>query len=117
MAPAEDGRWVSPLGSPPPPPIPAPLPARLSVPFLWAAARTLFDGRLAALAAALFALSFLNIYIQVTANAEVFMLLPLTASLWAFALGARSGSLPAVLAAGVLTSLAVFTRQSALWTL
>jgi 4-amino-4-deoxy-L-arabinose transferase-like glycosyltransferase len=95
----------------------AALAAGLSVPFVWAAARTLLDSRLAALAATLFALSFLNIYIQVTANAEVFMLLPLTAGLWAFALGARSQSPWPFLAAGVLTSLAVFTRQSALWAL
>jgi len=93
----------------------AALAAGLSVAFVWATARTLFDRHLATLAAALFALSFLNIYIQVTANAEGFMLLPLTAGLWAFALGARSGSLWWFLAAGVLTSLAMFTRQSALW--
>jgi len=55
------------------------------------------------------------VYLQVTANAEVFMLLPLTAGLWAFAVGARSGGLRWFLAAGALTSLAVFTRQSALW--
>src|SRR3990172_2587456 len=65
----------------------------------------------------LLALPFLNIYIQVTANAEVFMLLPLTAGLWTFALGARSQSPWPFLAAGALTSLAVFTRQSALWAL
>ena len=57
------------------------LAAGLSVPFVWATARTLFGRREAVLAAALFSLSFLNIYIQVTANAEVFMLLPLTAGL------------------------------------
>jgi len=95
----------------------AALAAGLSVPFLWATARTLFGRREATLAAALFALSFLNIYIQVAANAEVFMLLPLTAGLWAFALGARSHSPWAFLAAGALTSLAIFTRQSALWAL
>jgi len=93
------------------------LAAGLSVPFVWATARTLFGRREAVLAAALFSLSFLNIYIQVTANAEVFMLLPLTAGLWAFALGARSQSAWPFLAAGALTSLAVFTRQSALWAL
>src|SRR3990170_1736385 len=79
----------------------AALAAGLSVPFVWATARALFDRRLAALAAALFALSFLNIYIQVTANAEIFMLLPLTAGLWTFALGARSQSPWPFLAAGV----------------
>jgi 4-amino-4-deoxy-L-arabinose transferase-like glycosyltransferase len=89
--------------------------AGLSVPFVWAAARTLFGPREAALAAGLFALSFANVYLQVTANAEVFMLLPLTAGLWAFAVGARGGGLWWFLAAGALTSLAMFTRQSALW--
>lgn len=89
--------------------------AGLSVPFVWATARTLFGRREAALAAGLFALSFANVYLQVTANAEVFMLLPLTAGLWAFAVGARGGGLWWFLAAGALTSLAVFTRQSALW--
>jgi 4-amino-4-deoxy-L-arabinose transferase-like glycosyltransferase len=89
--------------------------AGLSVPFVWAAARTLFSRREAALAAGLFALSFGNIYLQVTANAEVFMLLPLTAGLWAFAVGGRGGGLWWFLAAGALTSLAVFTRQSAVW--
>jgi len=93
----------------------AALAAGLSVPFIWGAARTLFGRREAALAAALFALSFANVYLQVTANAEVFMLLPVTAGLWAFAMGARRGGLAWFLAAGALTSLAVFTRQSALW--
>jgi len=95
----------------------AALAAALSVLFVWATARSLLDRRLAALAAALFALSFLNIYIQVTANAEVFMLPPLTAGLWTFTIGARGGRVWWFLAAGALTSLAIFTRQSALWTL
>jgi 4-amino-4-deoxy-L-arabinose transferase-like glycosyltransferase len=89
--------------------------AGLSVPFVWATTRALFGRREAALAAGLFALSFANVYLQVTANAEVFMLLPLTAGLWAFVMGARGGSLWWFLAAGALTSLAVLTRQSALW--
>src|SRR3990172_11260030 len=88
--------------------------AGLSVLFAWATARTLFDRHVAALAAALFALSFLNIYIQVAANSEVFMLLPVSAGLCAFALGARSGSLPAFFAAGALTSLPLFTPHSPL---
>jgi 4-amino-4-deoxy-L-arabinose transferase-like glycosyltransferase len=89
--------------------------AALSVPFVWATTRTLFGSREAALAAGVYALSFANVYLQVTANAEVFMLLPLTAGLWAFASGARSGNLLWYLGAGVLTALAVFTRQSAMW--
>ncbi len=91
------------------------LAAGLTVPFVWATARALFGPREAMLAAALFALSFVNIYIQVAANAEVFMLLPLTAGLWAFSMGARGGRLIWLLASGVLTALAVFTKQSALW--
>jgi len=92
------------------------LAAGISVPFVWATARTLFGRREATLAAALFALSFLNLYIQVTANAEVFMLPPLTAGLWLFAMGARGGGVWWFIGAGAMTSLAVFTRQSAVWT-
>ena len=91
------------------------LAAGLSVPFVWATARALFGRREAVLAAAIFSLSFANVYLQVTANAEVFMLPPLTAGLLAFALGAKGGRLWWFLAAGILTALAVFTRQSALW--
>lgn len=92
--------------------------AGLSVPFVWATARTILGKREAAFAAVLFALSFANVYLQVTANAEVFMLLPLTAGLWAFATGTRAarGRLWWFVLAGALTSLAVFTRQSAAWT-
>jgi 4-amino-4-deoxy-L-arabinose transferase-like glycosyltransferase len=91
------------------------LAAGATVPFVWATGRTLFGQREGMVAAALFALSFVNIYLQVTANAEVFMLLPLTAGLWAFSMGARGGRLVWYVAAGILTALAVFTKQSALW--
>jgi 4-amino-4-deoxy-L-arabinose transferase-like glycosyltransferase len=89
--------------------------AGLSVPFVWATANTLFGRRVAALAATLFAFSFANIYLQVNANAEAFMLLPMSAGLWAFARGVCRGEAGWFVAAGVLTSLAVFTRQSAVW--
>jgi 4-amino-4-deoxy-L-arabinose transferase-like glycosyltransferase len=89
--------------------------AGATVPCVWGAARALFGPREALAAAAIFSLSFLNNYLQVTANAEVFMLLPLTAGFWAFAVGARGGNLFAFVLAGALTSLAVFTRQSAIW--
>jgi 4-amino-4-deoxy-L-arabinose transferase-like glycosyltransferase len=90
--------------------------AALSVPFVWAATRKLFGRKEAALAAVLFSLSFSNLYLQVTANAEVFMLLPLTAGFWAFVMGTTSSRVWWYLASGVLTSLAVFTRQSAVLT-
>jgi 4-amino-4-deoxy-L-arabinose transferase-like glycosyltransferase len=95
------------------PRIAAALAAGLSIPFLWAAVRKLFDRHKAALAAILFALSFANVYLQVTANAEVFMLLPLTAGFWAFAVGSRKEKGPWFLLCGALTALAMFTRQSA----
>jgi len=98
------------------PRIVAALAAGVSVPFLWAAARKLFGRHEALVAAIIFALSFSNIYLQVTANSEVFMLLPLTAGFWAFALGVQNNRIRWVLLSGVLTSLAVFTRQSAILT-
>ena len=91
--------------------------AGLCVPFVWATADSLFGRRVATPAAVIFALSFANVYLQVTANAEVFMLLPLTAGLWAFAVGASGGRLSWFVVAGILTALAVFTRQSAVWML
>jgi 4-amino-4-deoxy-L-arabinose transferase-like glycosyltransferase len=91
------------------------LAAGACVPFVWLSARNLLGQREATFAAAIYALSFVNLYIQVTANGEVFMLLPMTAGLWAFSNGARGGSLRWFLLAGALTSLATFTRQSALW--
>ena len=89
--------------------------AGLCVPFVWATADRLFDRRVATTAAVVFALSFANVYLQVTANAEVFMLLPMTVGLWAFAVGATGGRQGWFLVAGALTALAVFTRQSAVW--
>jgi 4-amino-4-deoxy-L-arabinose transferase-like glycosyltransferase len=85
------------------------------VPFVWATTTVLLGRRTAAWAALLFALSFLDVYLQVTANAEVFMLLPMTAGWWAFAMGATGGRKGWYVVAGVLTTLAVFTRQSAVW--
>jgi 4-amino-4-deoxy-L-arabinose transferase-like glycosyltransferase len=88
--------------------------AALSLPFVWAAAGRLFGRRTAAWAATLYALSFSNLYLQVTANAEVFMLLPLAAGFWAFTLGTGKERSGWFLLAGFFTALAVFTRQSAI---
>jgi hypothetical protein len=44
------------------------------------------------------------------------MLLPLTAGFWAFVMGTKKNGGVWFLFAGILTSLAVFTRQSAIWT-
>ncbi|MBN1567827.1 MAG: glycosyltransferase family 39 protein [Acidobacteria bacterium] len=98
------------------PRIAAALAAGCSMIFVWAAARRLFGRRNAIIAAILFALSFANLYLQVSANAEVFMLLPLTAGFWAFVMGTKSNKGTWFALAGVLISFAVFTRQSAIWT-
>ena len=98
------------------PRIVAALVAGLSVPFLWAATRELFGRHEALVAAIIFALSFSNIYLQVAANSEVFMLLPLTAGFWAFAVGVQGNRSGWLVGSGILTSLAVFTRQSAILT-
>lgn len=98
------------------PRIAAALAAALSVPFVWSAAKRLFGPKEALLAAGLYALSFSNLYLQAAANAEIFMLLPMTAGFWAFAMGARDKGNLWYLVAGMLTSLSVFTRQSAIMT-
>jgi hypothetical protein len=86
------------------------------VPFLWAATRRLFGRQQATIAAIIFALSFANLYLQVTANGEIFMLLPMTAGFWAFVVGMQKRGISWFFLAGFLTSLAVFTRQSAILT-
>lgn len=96
------------------PRIAAALAAGLSVPFLWAATKSLFGRCEAAVAAIIFALSFSNLYLQVNANSEVFMLLPMTIGFWAFAIGVRKNRTVWFLLSGIFTSLAVFTRQSAI---
>jgi 4-amino-4-deoxy-L-arabinose transferase-like glycosyltransferase len=95
------------------PRIAAALAAALSLFFVRGAARRLYGERVARAAGWLYALSFANVYLQVTANAEVFMLLPLAAGFWAFAAGVRKGGGGWYLLAGLSTALAVFTRQSA----
>jgi 4-amino-4-deoxy-L-arabinose transferase-like glycosyltransferase len=98
------------------PRIAAAIAAGLSLFFVWAAAKNLFGRREAALAATVFALFFSDIFLQVTANGEVFMLLPLAASFWAFVRGTKGKGGLWFLLSGTLASLAVFTRQSAIWT-
>jgi 4-amino-4-deoxy-L-arabinose transferase-like glycosyltransferase len=98
------------------PRVAAALAAALSLPFVWAAARTLFGRKEAAVASILYALSFANLYLQAAANAEVFMLLPLVIGFWAFTLGIKKKCALSFLLSGIFTALAVFTRQSAVLT-
>jgi len=96
------------------PRIAAVLAAAGCLPFLWDATRRLFGNKQAAITAIIFALSFANLYLQVTANGEVFMLLPMTAGFWAFVVGIQKRGHFQFFLAGFFTSLAVFTRQSAI---
>ena len=84
-----------------------------AVPFVWDSARTLLGPRKGLLAALLFALAFANPFLQANANAEILMLCPLAAGFWAFAKGSRSGGQWWFVLAGVLTALAVLTKQAA----
>lgn len=95
----------------------AALAAGAAVPFVWASGVTLIGRRAALLAALLFATSFANLFLQANANSEVFMLLPLAAGFWAFTRGARDGRVWWFGLAGILTGLAVLTKQTAAWTL
>jgi 4-amino-4-deoxy-L-arabinose transferase-like glycosyltransferase len=95
----------------------AALAAAAAVPFVWGSARGLLGRRAATLAAALFATSFANLFLQANANAEIFMLLPLAAGFWAFARGARGAGVWWFGVAGVLTAVAALTKQTAAWTL
>ena len=90
--------------------------AGLTVPFVWASARRMFGRREATLAAIMFTLSFADIYLQATANSEIFMLLPMTAGFWSFVMGTQKNRGWWFFLSGILTSLAVFTRQSAILT-
>jgi len=95
----------------------AALAAGATVPFVWLSGATLLGRRAALLAALLFATSFANLFLQANANAEIFMLLPLAAGFWTFTQGARGRGLWWFGIAGILTALAVLTKQSAVWTL
>lgn len=79
--------------------------------------RLLFPPRVAYLAAGLFALAMGVPYVALHANTEALMMLPLMASLLAFTLGI-TGERPGWFAlAGALASLALMTKQVAVWNL
>jgi len=84
-----------------------------AVPFVWDSARVLLGPRKGLLAALFFAVAFANPFLQANANAEILMLCPLAAGFWAFTRGSRGGSQLWFALAGVLTALAVLTKQAA----
>jgi 4-amino-4-deoxy-L-arabinose transferase-like glycosyltransferase len=69
----------------------------------------------ATLAAAAFALSTGFTLLQPNSNTEVFLLLPMTASLWAFSKGLQDRGIGWFAAAGVCCGLAVLTKHVAVW--
>jgi len=80
---------------------------------VYAEASLLFSRRIALSAAALFALSSALTMLQASANTEAFMLLPLTASLYAATRGLKRESWRWIALAGGLGALAVLTKQVA----
>ena len=84
---------------------------------LFLQARLVLSRRAGYLAAGIFAASAGIALLQPNANTEVFMLLPLTASLLCFTVGVRSAGLRWFLMAGALGGLAVMTKPVAAWNL
>jgi 4-amino-4-deoxy-L-arabinose transferase-like glycosyltransferase len=75
--------------------------------------RMLFSHRGGLIAALAFALSIGIADFQTNANTEYFLLLPMTAALVSFTLGRRTGRLHWLLLSGVLSGVAVMTKQVA----
>ena len=86
-----------------------------TVPVIYAQGRTLFTHRAGVIAALAFALSIGIADFQTNANTEYFLLLPMSASLLTFTLGARSGGIGWFLAAGFFAALAIMTKQVAVF--
>lgn len=85
-----------------------------AVPFVWDSTRILLGNRKALLAALFFGIAFGNPFLQANANAEILMLCPLAAGFWAFARGSVGGRQIWFALAGLLTSLAILTKQAAI---
>jgi len=77
------------------------------------AGRAIYDRRAGLMAAALFSVSSGLVLLQANANTEVFMLLPLVASLYAFTRAHQTGDDRWLLVAGVCGGLAALTKQVA----
>ena len=77
--------------------------------------RLVFSHNGGVIAALAFALSIGIADFQTNANTEYFMLLPMVGALVAFTIGRRSGRLSWLLLAGVLSGLAVMTKQVAIF--
>ncbi|HZP26409.1 MAG TPA: glycosyltransferase family 39 protein [Dehalococcoidia bacterium] len=78
-------------------------------------ARLLFSERIGMIAAGIFGASVGLAALQINANTEVFMLLPLVASLLAFVQGIRDGRARWFFLAGIAGGIAVMTKQVAVW--
>jgi len=84
---------------------------------LFAQARMVFGRGVAYIATVVFVTATGLPFVALHANTEAYMLLPLVASLTAFTLGMRSGRLGWFLLAGVLSGVAIMTKQVAVWNL
>ena len=79
--------------------------------------RAFYDSKTAYISAALFAASTCFVALSALANTEVFMLLPLVASVLAYTTGLRTHGMRWFLLSGILLGLAIMTKQVAIWNL
>jgi 4-amino-4-deoxy-L-arabinose transferase-like glycosyltransferase len=89
--------------------------AALTTVLLFFLARRMYNERVAIAAALIFGLCYGIPYLQINANSEVFLVLPLVAAFYAFYRARQEGSAGWLLVAGALSGLAFMTKQVAMW--
>ncbi|HET9201186.1 MAG TPA: glycosyltransferase family 39 protein, partial [Dehalococcoidia bacterium] len=89
--------------------------AALTAVLLFLLARRMYNERVATATALIFGLCYGIPYLQINANSEVFLLLPLVAAFYCFHRAREAGSARWLLAAGALSGLAFMTKQVAMW--
>lgn len=77
--------------------------------------RRMYNERVALVAALLLGVCYGIPYLQINANSEVFLLLPLVGALYAFYRSREGGGRNWLITAGVLSGLAFMTKQVAMW--
>jgi 4-amino-4-deoxy-L-arabinose transferase-like glycosyltransferase len=89
--------------------------AALTAVLVFLVARRMYNDRVAIAAGLIFSLCYGIPHLQINANSEVFLLLPLVAAFYAFHRARTEDSAGWLLLAGVLSGLAFMTKQVAMW--
>ena len=97
------------------PRIVAAISAALTSVLVFFVARRLYNERVGIIAGLIFGLSFGIPYLQINANSEVFLVLPLVGAFYAFIRARDEDSRGWLLAAGAISALAFMTKQVAMW--